>query len=80
MKRLVYRTGEHIVVGDHVRVKRWLRADLIGTVSYVYDHAAPVARDVNDYGFSVRLTDVRELWIGSSPDERVVFIGRGKEE
>ena len=68
-----------VKAGDRVRMKRWIRRDLTGTVVFVHDPAKPSPPNGdNEYGFTVQVGDVF-YWIGGQPDESFELIERSTE-
>lgn len=78
MKPLQYASGELVREGDHVLIRRALRSALEGIVVYVCSVSAPIQREVNDYGLSVKLRNGKERWYSDSPGADVVFSARSE--
>ena len=76
MEEIVYVDGSLVRLGDRVEVRRTFRKSLTGVVTYCYDETQPVSREVNDYGFSVALSNGKERWYGGAPEAELVLVAR----
>jgi len=72
-----YQNGELVKVGDQVCIRRVFRRRIVGTVTYVYDPSIPlsVPSGSNEYGFSVKVSNEREIWFGGT--RNIELIKRG---
>lgn len=68
-----------VLTGDQIRMKRWIRRDLVGTVVFVHDPTKPSPPNGdNDFGFTAQVGDVY-YWIGGPPNESFELIERSTE-
>lgn len=84
-----YGTEDEVELGDRVRIKRWLRADLTGVVCYI-PGISPVHAELEYSGvkqWAIRCDDGTVRPMGYAPEspygqpsETIVFLGRGTGE
>lgn len=78
MDAIKYKSGEIVLLGDAVKIKRLLRRPIKGVVTKVYDpdKDSPPRGD-NDYGIGIELDDGSYLW--GIPDKTTFLIGRKRK-
>jgi hypothetical protein len=70
METMTYGTGEPVMIGDRVRVRKRLGRELHGTVAWVYDATKPSPPNgPNEYGFGVRLDNGSDIYVGNQPKD-----------
>lgn len=79
-------TREDVRLGDRVRIRRWIRSDLFGTVVYI-PGLSPRHREMEGTDFrkwAIELEDSRRTVVGmyygpeeSQPSKRIALVSRG---
>lgn len=79
-----YGTHDEVRLGDRVRIKRWLRSDLYGTVCYI-PGLSPTHAAIGNDQWAIRLDDETVVAMGYFPEDQLcgqpgkkyILVGRG---